>query len=117
MSPATPELMSSVLPERLVGWVTGVAVVPLVLGLGLPSHYLVHALVAAVGTGTMFGGLVWLQIVPVQILLEIFSRSNASLPDFIYTVAFFCLWGVILGFWLGVSYYIVVPILRWLGWR
>ena len=117
MSPVTPDLMSSARPERLLGWVTAVAVVPLVLGLGLPSHYLVHALVAAVGTGTMLGGLVWLKILPMQMLLEIFSRSNASLPDFIYTVAFFCLWGVILGFWLGVSYYILVPILRWLGWR
>jgi hypothetical protein len=113
MSPVTPELMSPVLPQRLLGWVTAVAVVPLVLGLGLPSHYLVHALVAAVGTGTVLGGLVWLKVLPTPILIDIFSRSD----NFIYTVAFFCLWGVILAFWLGVSYYILVPLLRWLGWR
>lgn len=104
-------------PARLLGWASAVAVVPLVLGLGLPSHYLVHALVAAVGTGGVLGTLVWLKILPVELLMQIFSRSDASLPDFIYSVAFFCLWGVVVGFWLGVSYYILVPVLRWLGWR
>lgn len=104
-------------PERLLGAATAVAVLPLVLGLGLPSHYLVHAIVAAVGTGTLFGSLVWLRILPADIVVTLFSRSTASLPDLINTVAFFCLWGVVLGFWLGVSYYILVPILRFLGWR
>ena len=104
-------------PERLLGWATAVAVVPLVLGLGLPSHYLVHALVASVGTGTVLGGLVWLKILPVELLMEIFTRSDGSFAVFIYSVAFFCLWGVVLGLWLGVSYYILVPVLRWLGWR
>ncbi len=108
---------TAAIPERLLGWVTAVAVVPLVLGLGLPSHYLVHAFVAAAGTGTILGGLVWLKLLPVGILTEIFSRSDASLTVFIYSIAFFCLWGIILGFWLGVSYYILVPVLRWLGWR
>ncbi len=104
-------------PERLLGIVTAVAVAPLVLGLGLPSHYLVHAFVAAVGTGTVFGGLVGLKVLPAEVLVTIFSRSAASLPEFINSVGFFCLWGVTLGFWLGVSYYILVPLLRLLGWR
>jgi hypothetical protein len=104
-------------PERLLGWVTAVAVVPLVLGLGLPSHYLVHALVAAVGTGGVLGSLVWLKLLPTELLIQVFSRSDASLLDFVSSVAFFCLWGVVLGFWLGVSYYLLVPVLRWLGWR
>jgi len=105
------------LPARVLAWVVGVAVAPMVLGLGLPSHYLVHALVAAIGTGTVFGGLVWLNILPIQVLVLIFSGSNASLSAFIDNAAFFCLLGVTLGFWLGVSYYILVPILRWFGWR
>jgi hypothetical protein len=105
------------LPERVLSIVAAVAVTPLVLGLGLPSHYFVHALVAAAGTGTVLGGLVWLNILPAQILIEIFSRSDASWPDFIYAIAFFTFWGVLLGFWLGVSYYLIVPVLRWLGWR
>lgn len=105
------------LPARVLAWVIGVAVAPLVLGLGLPSHYLVHALVAAIGTGTVFGGLTWLNILPIQVLVSIFSGSNVSLSAFIDSAAFFCLLGVTLGFWLGVSYYILVPILRWFGWR
>jgi hypothetical protein len=101
------------LPERLLGLVTAVGVVPLVLGLGLPSHYLVHAFVAALGTGTLFGGLVWLNVLNAASVIDIFSHSD----KFIDTIAFFGLWGVILAFWVGVSYYILVPVLRWLGWR
>lgn len=102
---------------QLLGVMSATAVVPLVLGLGLPSHYLVHALVAAAGTGTIFGGLVALNVLPPAVLENIFAQSDASWPDLIDSVAFFCLLGVILGFWLGVSYYLLVPILRWLGWR
>jgi hypothetical protein len=101
------------LPERLLGLVTAIGVVPLVLGLGLPSHYLVHAFVAALGTGTLFGGLVWLKVLNAASVINIFSHAG----NFIDTVAFFGLWGVILAFWVGVSYYILVPVLRWFGWR
>jgi hypothetical protein len=103
--------------ERLLSLTTAVATALLVLGLGLPSHYLVHALVAALGAGTVFGGLAWLGILPSDVLLSIFSHSIASWPAFINSLTFFCLLGVTLGFCLGVSYYILVPVLRWLGWR
>jgi hypothetical protein len=103
--------------ERLLSLTTAVASALLVLGLGLPSHYLVHALVAALGAGTVFGGLAWLGILPSDVLLSIFSHSIASWPAFINSLAFFCLLGVTLGFCLGISYYILVPVLRWLGWR
>jgi hypothetical protein len=109
--------VSYALPERLLGLSTAVAVVPLVLGLGLPSHYFVHALVGAAGTGSLFGSLVWLKLLPSEVLIKIFSRSEASWPHLIDAIAFFCLWGVIVGFWLGVSYYLLVPVLRWIGWR
>ncbi len=101
---------------RLLEVVTAVAVAPLVLGLGLPSHYLVHAIVAALGTGTIFSSLVSLNFIPSSILITIFA-GDASLANFINSIAFFCLLGVTIGFWLGVSYYLIVPVLRWLGWR
>lgn len=102
---------------RLVGVITAVAVAPLVLGLGLPSHYLVHAMVAAFGTGAIFSSLVSLNFIPSSILNTIFSRSDGSLLIFIESIAFFSLLGIILGITLGVSYYLIVPVLRWLGWR
>jgi hypothetical protein len=102
---------------RLLGLITAVAVSPLVLGLGLPSHYLVHSLVAAFGTGIIFRSLVSLNFLPLSVLINIFSRSNASWLAFIESIAFFCLLGVTVGFWLGVSYYLIVPMLRKLGWR
>jgi predicted Ser/Thr protein kinase len=109
--------VSSAPVDRLLGLITAVAVAPLVLGLGLPSHYLIHALVAAGGTGAVFKGLASLQVLPADVLTTIFSGSQASWSNLIDSVAFFCLWGVTLGFFLGVSYYLLVPVLRWLGWR
>ncbi|MBD1839371.1 serine/threonine protein kinase [Coleofasciculus sp. FACHB-64] len=79
-----------------------VAVGPLTLGLGLPSHQLVHAIVAAAGTAGIFGG------------LGFFTLSSF---DLLPSLGFFSLLGVTIAFWLGVSYYLVVPFLRWLGWR
>ncbi|NEP63892.1 MAG: serine/threonine protein kinase [Symploca sp. SIO2G7] len=111
------ESVSYALIERLLGVVTAIAVTPLALGLGLPSHYLVHTLVAAAGTGTIFSSLVWLGLLPVDMLINIFSTSEANLIDLINTVAFFSLLGITIGLCLGVSYYVVVPILRRLGWN
>lgn len=109
--------LSYAIADRLLGLVTAIAVIPLVLGLGLPSHYLVHAAVAAAGTGVIFSGLVRLNILPLEVLVHIFSFSDGSWLDFINTISFFCLLGITIGFWLGVSYYLLVPVLRWLGWR
>ncbi|WP_446393772.1 serine/threonine protein kinase [Coleofasciculus sp. E1-EBD-02] len=109
--------LSYAIADRLLGLVTAIAVIPLVLGLGLPSHYLVHAAVAAAGTGVIFSGLVRLNILPLEVLVHIFSFSDGSWLDFINTISFFGLLGITIGFWLGVSYYLLVPVLRWLGWR
>ena len=92
-----------------------VAVVPLTLGLGLPSHPPVHSFVAAVGTSLIFATLVSLNLLPLTTLGNVFSQT--SLPSLGISVAFFCLLAIALAIWLGVSYYIVVPFLRWLGWR
>ena len=109
------ESVSYALVERLLGIVTAIAVTPLAMGLGLPSHYLVHTLVTAAGTGTIFGSLAGLGLLPVDILISIFSSSNPNPVDLIYTVVFFSLLGITMGFCLGVSCYLVVPILRRLG--
>lgn len=102
---------------RLLGVITAVAVAPLVLGLGLPSHYLVHAIVAAFGTGAIFSTLTQLNFFSAPILNTIFSHSDGRLLIFIESIAFFSLLGISLGICLGVSYYLIVPVLRWLGWR
>jgi hypothetical protein len=101
-------------PESWVGLIA-IAAMPMALGLGLPSHHLVHALVAALGTSGVLAGLVALNFLPPDPLVIIFSYSNW--PSFGASIALFCLLGVTLAFWLGVSHYFLVPILRWLGWR
>ncbi|BAZ29780.1 serine/threonine protein kinase [Cylindrospermum sp. NIES-4074] len=96
----------------LVAWIL-VAVSLLTLSLGIRSHHIVYALVAALGSANILAGLIRLGFP-----LTVFQFSSQpgwlelSLP-----VAFFSLEGVLISFWLGVSYYMIVPGLRWLGWR
>jgi len=107
-------------PDDLV-IMTAVAAFTLTLGLGLPSHDLVHAIFTAIGTASFFVGLVTLTIkfLPVT---AIFGFSDAffttlNWTNFGFCIAFFSLLGIILGFWLGISYYLFVPFLRLLGFR
>jgi len=95
--------------ERITGFIpVGVAI--LTLGLGLPSHQLVHAIVASAGTTIIFTSLVSLNFVSAAS----FHLYSHKLLEF---VAFFGFVSLALSFWLGVSYYLVVPCLRFLGWR
>lgn len=91
-----------------------VAIFLLTLGLGLPSHYLVHAVVASTGTITVLASLVSLNIFPVALLP---FQSQPSLSEFGICIAFFSIVSLAFSFFLGVSYYLIVPCLRWLGWR
>ncbi len=103
--------------QSLVGFIT-VAIASLTLGLRLPSHHLVHALVTTGGTGIICAVLVNLNLLPAYVLVNFFSlATKGSLAELGTSIAFFGLLGITVAFWLGVSYYIFVPLLRWLGWR
>ncbi|AFY31057.1 serine/threonine-protein kinase [Calothrix sp. PCC 7507] len=83
------------------------------LSLGLRGYHLVYAAIASFGTSMFFAGLIRSGFLP-----TIFQFS--SQPQWIelyLPVAFFGFVGVFLSFWLGVSYYLIVPGLRLLGWR
>lgn len=110
---------------QLLTWNTGnigiagaiaIAVAFLTLGLGLPSHYLFHSTVTAVGCAAVFLLLTSLNLYPPGFWNFPIATSPTWL-DLAAAIAFFATLGMILGFWLGISYYIVVPILRFLGWR
>lgn len=99
--------------EPVMGLIV-VAVALLTLGLGLPSHYLVHAVVTSAGTTTLVASMVSLKLFPTPLFhLEL---QPSWLELWVY-VAFFCFVSIAISFWLGVSYYLVVPFLRFLGWR
>ena len=98
--------------EGLVGLIlAGVSL--LTISLGLRSHHIVHAVIAAFGTAVVFAVFIVLGF-PTNIfdLLRSPSWNEIWLP-----VTFFGFVGVLLSFWLGVSYYLIVPGLRLLGWR
>ncbi len=90
-----------------------VAVFLFTLSIGFRSHHIVHAVVAAFGTAIIFAMLI---IFGFPTTVFQFSGqplwSALSLP-----IAFFTLVSLLMSFWLGVSYYLIVPGLRLLGWR
>jgi serine/threonine protein kinase len=85
----------------------------LTLSLGLRSHHLVYALITALGTAIMFLSLPNSSFFP-----EILDFNNLLQPEkLLLKLAFFVLIGIFVSFWLGVSHYLIIPALRFLGWR
>lgn len=86
-----------------------IAVFLLVLSVGFRSHRLVYALFAAFGTAIIFAFLILLGFPTTNI----FQLSGQPF----WWMIFFTLVNVLMSFWLGVTHYLIVPGLRFLGWR
>ena len=115
-------------PESAAGLASfsAIAIFLLTLALALPSHHLVHALIASLGTAAFIASLAALrigftthlwQLLTVSATPSAFFVSSPGWLEFWSCVAFFGLLGSALGFCLGISSYLVVPLLRFLGWR
>lgn len=90
-----------------------VSVCLLTLSLGLRSHHIVYAVIASFGSAIAFAVFILLGFTPA---IWQFS-SQPSWGELWLPLAFFGFVGIFLSFWLGVSYYLIVPGLRLLGWR
>lgn len=98
--------------EGLVG-ATALSIFLLALSMGFRSHHIVYAMISSFGSAIAVAALIVLGF-PSNIL-DISSRqlwSELSLP-----IVFFSFIGILMSFWVGVSYYLIVPGLRFLGWR
>ncbi|WP_197480109.1 MULTISPECIES: bifunctional serine/threonine protein kinase/MFS transporter [unclassified Anabaena] len=103
---------SSYLADGLVVAIA-IAVFLLALSIGFRSHRIVYAVFAAAGMALGCAALLFFGFPPTVLLFYPSSVwTELSLP-----VAFFSFVGVSTSFWFGVSYYLIVPTLRWLGWR
>lgn len=90
-----------------------VAVCLLTLSLGLRSHHVVYAVFAAFGSAIGYAVLILLRLAP-----PIFQfSSQPGWSELYLPLTFFGFVGFFISFWLGVSYYLIVPGLRFLGWR
>ncbi len=104
-------------PYSQIWGITGliaVAVAILTLGLGLGSRQSIHAVVTSFGSAIVFASLVSLNLFPAIIY---HLAPQLLWHDFWIYLSFFSFVSITLSFWLGMSYYIVVPCLRWLGWH
>ncbi|HLP90703.1 MAG TPA: serine/threonine-protein kinase [Nostocaceae cyanobacterium] len=99
-------------PDGLIVWML-ISIPILTLGLGLRSHYLAYACIAALGSAIIASGLIRLGL-PAPIFH--FSTQPAWF-ELLLPIAFFGFVGMLISFCLSVSYYVIVPWLRWLGWR
>ncbi|MEM7726222.1 MAG: serine/threonine-protein kinase [Cyanobacteria bacterium P01_A01_bin.45] len=90
------------------------AVSLLTLGLGLRTHHIVHAIITSFGTAIPFALFIQLGWFP----KTIFNFNNISLwSNLLLPIFFFVLVGIFISLFLGISYYLIVPGLRFLGWR
>ncbi|MEH2419319.1 serine/threonine protein kinase [Nostoc sp.] len=89
------------------------AVSLLTLSLGLRSHHIVYAVFAAFGSAIAYAVLISLRLAPT--IWEFSSQPGWS--ELYKPLIFFGSVGFFISFWLGVSYYLIVPGLRLLGWR
>ena len=90
-----------------------VAVCLLTLSLGLRSHHIVYAVFAAFGSAIAYAVLILLKLAP-----SLFQFSSQPAWSELYLpLTFFGSVGFLISFWLGVSYYLIVPGLRFFGWR
>lgn len=99
-------------PEGLIAWML-ISISLLTLGLGMRSHFLAYAFIAAFGSANIVAGLIHLGI---KISLFHFS-DPPNWVELLQHIAFFGFIGVLISLCLGLSYYLIVPCLRWLGWR
>nr|WP_199306708.1 serine/threonine-protein kinase [Anabaena sphaerica] len=99
-------------PEGLIAWML-VSISMLTLGLGLRSHYLAYAFITAFGSANIVAGLIHLGI---KISFIHFSNPPSWLELLTY-IAFLDFIAILISLCLGLSYYLIVPCLRWLGWR
>jgi serine/threonine protein kinase len=90
-----------------------VAVSLLTLSLGLRSHHIVYAVFAAFGSAIGYATLIIFNLAPP--ILQFSTQPGWS--ELYKPLIFFGSVGFFLSFWLGVSFYLIVPGLRLLGWR
>lgn len=101
--------------DRGEGLVAAVAIAVFLVALstGFRSHHIVYAVLGGFGAAMGFATLLILGF-PTTVL----QFSNSPLwSELTLPIAFFSSVGTFMGFWLGVSYYLIVPGLKLLGWR
>ena len=99
--------------EGLIGLIL-VAVSLLTLGLGLRSHHIVYAIVTAFGTAIPFAVFIHFGLFPSTLFQ---FNDNPLWLELLPPLVFFILIGTLLSFFLGITYYVIIPGLRFLGWR
>ncbi len=83
------------------------------LGLGLRTHQIAYAVIAGLGSANLIAIFVRLGL---ELHLFHFSSQPNALNIF-SPIGFFSLVSILISFCLSISYYLIVPCLRWLGWR
>ncbi|MFP4298636.1 MAG: serine/threonine protein kinase [Spirulinaceae cyanobacterium] len=81
----------------------------LVLGLGIRSHILFHALFAATGTGLAVLGIIYGGSISPLLLADLLALDQFGLT-LIFCSGLAMFWAIA----LGISYHLIVPILEWL---
>jgi hypothetical protein len=98
--------------ENFVIWIL-ISLPILTLGLGIRTHKIAYAVIAGLGSANLIGVFTNLRL---GLHLFHFSREPQGFDMFLH-LGFFSLVSILISFSLSISYYLISPCLRWLGWR
>jgi serine/threonine protein kinase len=98
--------------ESLVIWIL-ISLPLLTLGLGLRTHQIAYALMAGLGSANLIA--IFVRLGWKLHLFHFSSQPNGF--DIFSPIGFFSLVSILITFCLSISHYLIIPCLRWLGWR
>ncbi|MFM7364510.1 MAG: protein kinase domain-containing protein [Cuspidothrix sp.] len=98
--------------ETLVTWIV-ISLPLLTLGLGLPRHKIAYTVITGLGSANLIAILVRLGL---GLNLFHFAKQPQGL-DILAPLGFFSFVSILITLCLSITYYLIVPCLRWLGWR
>ncbi|QLE59567.1 serine/threonine protein kinase [Nostoc sp. TCL26-01] len=106
-------MTTAIAPDEALVGATAIAVFLLSLSMGFRSHHIVYAIMGGFGSAIALAVLLILGFPPTIIP----SSSPHPWSELSLPIVFFASTGILMSFWLAVTYYLIVPTLRFLGWR
>ena len=98
--------------ESLVTWIL-ISLPLLTVGLGLRSHQIAYAAIAGLGSANLIA--IFVRLGLKLHLCHFYSQTQGF--DVFSSIGFFSLVSILISFSLSISHYLIIPCLRWLGWR
>jgi hypothetical protein len=111
-------ITSGITIPQAIARLTAILSLGLLLSIGYQKNFLIGAGITGLGTPVIFSALIHSHLWQPNLFLNFFRSAAEFIPDepnLWAAVTFFALMGGSFGFWLGISYYVVDPVVSWVS--